>query len=63
MKAQLDWLNYGDAYNLWYVAVTRAKRVLSVSPKFMTLVTDLKDLNANINQKNINKVTQVRDYF
>lgn len=44
-SAQLDWLSYGDHYNLWYVALTRAKRVLSVPPKFMKLINDLQGVD------------------
>ncbi|CAM9368431.1 unnamed protein product, partial [Ectocarpus fasciculatus] len=40
-SVELDWLSYGDDYNLWYVAVTRAKRLLCVSPKFTRLVNDM----------------------
>jgi hypothetical protein len=37
-SAQLDWLSYRDHYNIWYVDLTRAKKVLLVPPKFMKLL-------------------------
>jgi superfamily I DNA/RNA helicase len=41
-KGGLDWLPYVDDYNVWYVALTRAKKVLSVPSKYMTLVNDMR---------------------
>jgi hypothetical protein len=43
----LDWLSYGDNYNLWYVALTRAKSVLCVPPKYMDLVEDMRNIVRN----------------
>lgn len=39
--AEMDWKHFGDDYNLWYVAVTRAKKTLQVSPKLMQLIKDM----------------------
>lgn len=53
LSAQLDWISYGDHYNLWYVALTRAKRVMSVPPKFMQLLNDLRRMNELIRLQSI----------
>jgi hypothetical protein len=47
MNAQLDWLSYGDAYNLWYVALTRAKKTLSVPQKYVDLVLDMRRMEGS----------------
>lgn len=39
--AQMQWQSYGDLYNLWYVAVTRAKKELSIPPKMCLLLEQL----------------------
>ena len=36
---EFNFKNWGDELNLWYVALTRARKVLSVPPKFMALLT------------------------
>jgi hypothetical protein len=38
--SEINYVDYGDGINLWYVALTRAKRVLSVPPEFMALIED-----------------------
>lgn len=50
-SAQLDWQDYGDDYNLWYVALTRAKKVLSVPPKFMKLLKDLQEIHEIVSSR------------
>jgi hypothetical protein len=50
-SAQLDWQSYGDDYNLWYVALTRAKKVLSVPPKFMKLLNDLQGIHEIVSSR------------
>eukprot|EP00121_Abeoforma_whisleri_P000846 Awhi_evm1s749 len=37
----MDWESYGDNYNIWYVALTRAKRVLSIPERMVVLLSDL----------------------
>jgi hypothetical protein len=38
LQAEFDYVSWGDAVNLWYVALTRARKILSVPPKFLMLM-------------------------
>lgn len=57
-SAQLDWQSYGDDYNLWYVALTRAKKVLSVPPKFMKLLNDLQGIHEIVSSRPVVRTGQ-----
>ena len=39
-RMEMNWPHYGDEFNKWYVALTRAKRVLSVPAKLLQLVRE-----------------------
>jgi hypothetical protein len=39
-RSEINYQNFGDGLNLWYVALTRAKKVLSVPPELMALIQD-----------------------
>ena len=43
-KAMFDFADYGDDLNMWYVAVTRAKRRLSLPSQFKQLVDDFRSI-------------------
>lgn len=45
--SEINYANYGDGLNLWYVALTRAKDVLSVPPEFMSLINDFEYILKN----------------
>jgi hypothetical protein len=44
-QCQFNCPKYADEINLWYVATTRAKKVLAVPPKFTTLLVELEQLD------------------
>jgi hypothetical protein len=44
--ARFDFAEYGDHINLWYVAVTRARRRLSLPPKFKEMVDVFRQIQA-----------------
>ena len=39
-QGMIDCKSYGDDINMWYVAITRAKKVLGIPPKLKTLLLD-----------------------
>ena len=39
-RSEINYLDHGDGLNLWYVALTRAKKVLSLPPELMALIED-----------------------
>lgn len=51
--ASFEFPDYGDDVNLWYVAVTRAKKVLSLPPEFMLLVHDLNKVRLAVEDPNV----------
>lgn len=48
LRAEMNWQSWGDEYNLWYVALTRAKKVLSTPPKFLQLMEDFIAIEAQV---------------
>jgi hypothetical protein len=52
-KGQFDYSGRGvlaETINLWYVAVTRAKKILSIPPKLSQLISDIVRLNRRVHE-------------
>jgi hypothetical protein len=45
-RGRMSWPVGDDGINLWYVALTRAKRRLVVPPKYLAFVQDMRSINA-----------------